>query len=136
MTNPTITKSIILKASPEHVWTFLTDPEKLGIWFHRPNTKLVTGTEYHVFSEKQGKNIMWGKVIDADEPKRLVYEFNILQSGDHTSRVTWTLTSVPGGTQLHLVHDQLPAVEQMFDLFVGLDSGWDGHIAKLREVAV
>jgi len=38
MTDTILQKSIYLKASPAQVWAYLTDPAKLAIWFHKPDT--------------------------------------------------------------------------------------------------
>jgi len=43
MTDTVLQKSIFLKASPEQVWAYLTDPDKLAIWFHKPNAPLAIG---------------------------------------------------------------------------------------------
>lgn len=43
MTDTVLKKSIYLKATPAQVWAYLTSPEKLGIWFHKPKTALVEG---------------------------------------------------------------------------------------------
>ena len=43
MTDTVLQKSIYLKATPAQVWAYLTDPDKLAIWFHKPKTALVEG---------------------------------------------------------------------------------------------
>jgi uncharacterized protein YndB with AHSA1/START domain len=42
MTN-TLTKSIYLRAAPAKVWEYLTQPEKLATWFHKPTMALAEG---------------------------------------------------------------------------------------------
>ena len=39
----TLNKSIYLKASKAQVWDYLTDPDKLAIWFHKPTAPLDEG---------------------------------------------------------------------------------------------
>ena len=55
--------------------------------------------------------------------------------GDATSVVKWTLSDVPGGTQLSLVHEGLPSSVDGFDLILALDNGWDKHLMQMREAA-
>jgi uncharacterized protein YndB with AHSA1/START domain len=43
MTDTILQKSIYLKATPAQVWAYLTDPDKLAIWFHKPKTAVVEG---------------------------------------------------------------------------------------------
>ena len=40
MTDTAIVKTIFLKAAPVDVWAYLTDPDKLGIWFHQTQNPL------------------------------------------------------------------------------------------------
>lgn len=132
MNTSTITKSIFLKASPEHVWTFLTDPEKLSVWFHKPDNSLGNVGGFEMIGAESGKAFMWGKVLRADPPKLLSYEFQMPQLDGHVTTVTCELSAVPGGTQLSLVHENLPHTEETFGLLQALDAGWDKHLGDLR----
>ncbi|WP_260114768.1 SRPBCC family protein [Phaeobacter inhibens] len=98
MTDTILRKSIYLRAAPAQVWAYLTEPEKLEIWFHKPKTPLVEGP-YEMFGTESGKRLMWGEVHLAEPYTRLEYSFTIAPMGDQTSTVSWTLTEVPGGHQ-------------------------------------
>ncbi|MGJ8529982.1 SRPBCC family protein [Maritalea sp.] len=135
MKTSTLTKSIFLKASPEHVWTFLTDPEKISTWFHKPDKPLKSDASFEMIGAESGKAFMWGKVLRAEEPKFLSYEFQMPQLNGHVTTVTCELTAVPGGTQLSLEHSNLPHTEETFGLLQSLDKGWDGHLSDLRKEA-
>ncbi len=135
MKTSTITKSIFLKASPTHVWTFLTDPDKISTWFHKPDKPLNDGTSFEMIGAESGKAFMWGKVLRADPPKYLSYEFQMPQLNGHVTTVSLELDAVPGGTQLSLVHSNMPHTEETFGLLQALDAGWDGHLADLRKSA-
>lgn len=128
----TISKSIYLKASKETVWAYLTDPDKLAIWFHVPKTPLAAGAAYEMFGRESGDRLIWGDVIAADPHDYLEYTFTIAPMGDSTSTVKWTLKDVPGGTQLSLEHSGLPDGEEAFGLILALDKGWDGHLGDMR----
>lgn len=128
----TLQKSIYLKAEKAAVWEYLTNPDKLAIWFHKPAKTLKAGDTYEMFGTESGNKLMWGKVLAADPHDHLSYSFTIGPMGDAVSTVTWTLEDVPGGTRLSLVHDGLPAGEAAFDLTLALDKGWDDHLARMR----
>ncbi len=131
MTDTILRKSIYLKATPAQVWAYLTDPAKLEIWFHKPNTALVEGN-YEMIGADSVEKFMWGKVLVAEPFSRLEYTFAITPMGDLTSTVKWRLEEVPGGTNLSLRHEGLPQGTEAFGLTLALDKGWDEHLLKLR----
>ena len=134
MTETTLRKSIYLKATPEQVWAYLTDPDKLAIWFHKPKTALAEGP-YAMYGTESGDKLMWGDVSVFDPFSRLEYTFTIAPMGDATSTVKWDLTEVAGGTRLSLEHSGLPVGEEAFGLTLALDKGWDEHLARMRSDA-
>lgn len=132
MTN-TLNKTIYLKASKEDVWAFLTDPDKLAMWFHKPKVALAEGNDYAMYGTTSGDKLMWGNVASAQPFDYLEYTFTIGPMGDGTSTVKWSLDEVAGGTRLSLVHEGLPAAEEAFGLTLALDKGWEGHFGQLRD---
>ena len=134
MTDTILKKSIYLKTTPAQVWAYLTEPEKLAIWFHKPETALVDG-EYEMFGAESGDKLMWGKVLLAEPFSRLEYTFTIAPMGDAVSTVRWSLDEVAGGTMLSLSHEGLPQGEEAFGLTLALDKGWDDHLARMRDSA-
>lgn len=133
MTDNTLRKSIYLKASKADVWEYLTDPDKLAIWFHKPPTPLKHGEDYAMYGVTSGDKLMWGKVNEARPHDYLEYTFTIAPMGDASSTVKWTLEDVAGGTRLSLHHEGLPAAEAAFDLTLALDKGWDDHLGRMRD---
>tara|TARA_R110002094_G_scaffold175012_2_gene155616 strand:+ start:352 stop:765 length:414 start_codon:yes stop_codon:yes gene_type:complete len=134
MTDTTLRKSIYLRATPAQVWAYLTDPEKLALWFHKPKSALVEG-EYAMYGTESGDKLMWGEVLLSEPHKRLEYTFTIAPMGDKVSTVKWSLGEVAGGTRLSLVHEGLPQGEEAFGLTLALDKGWDDHLARMRASA-
>lgn len=132
MTETIIRKSIYLRAAKAQVWDYLTEPDKLAIWFHKPARPLVTGDDLEMFGTESGNKLIWGKVIDARPHDYLEYTFTVAPMGDASSTVKWTLEDVPGGTRLSLEHSGLPATEESFGLALALDKGWDDHISRMR----
>mgnify|MGYP001792140161 CR=1 FL=1 len=131
MTDAVLEKTIYLKATPATVWDYLTDPEKLAIWIHKPKSSLVAG-DYEVFGTESGDRQMWGKVLVADPFKRLEYTFEIGPMSGQSSTVKWALDEAPGGTKLSLRHEGLPRGQEAFGLTLALDKGWDDHLARMR----
>lgn len=140
MTDTTITKSIFLAAPRETVWSFLTEKEKLALWFHRADADLVEGQDYGLMQKSDDgseNKVCWGTVISMQKPARLVYTFTIKPLGGAMTTVEWTLKEVSGGTKLSLVHKGIgeAAGEAALGLLMALDEGWDKHLAKLRAVS-
>ncbi|WP_299630355.1 SRPBCC domain-containing protein [uncultured Roseobacter sp.] len=133
MTNPVLRKTIFLRASRTEVWDYLTDPEKLAKWFHAPKQTLAEGQKLEMYGTTSGDLLIWGDVKVARAPEYLEHTFTVKPMGDAVSLVKWTLSEVPGGTQLSLEHSGLPAAAEAFDLVLSLDKGWDGHFMQMRE---
>ncbi|MCF2904528.1 SRPBCC domain-containing protein [Octadecabacter sp. CECT 8868] len=131
MTN-ILKKNIYLRATKEQVWAYLTDPDKLAIWFHKPTETLAEGSDYEMHGVQSGDKLMWGKVTKSQPHDLLEYTFTIAPMGDAVSTVSWTLTEVAGGTQLSLKHSGLPQGEDAFGLTLALDKGWDDHLGRMR----
>ena len=132
MTDNTLRKSVYLKATKEQVWGYLTDPEKLAIWFHKPAKTLAQGDAYEMFGTTSGDKLMWGNVNKASPHDYLEYTFTIGPMGDGSSTVKWTLEDLGHGTRLSLEHLGLPAAAEAFGLTLALDKGWDDHIGRMR----
>lgn len=125
-------KTIYLRADPETVWNYLTQPEQLGEWFHKPQSPLTEGGSYEMFGRDTGDLLIHGQVRAARRPDYLEYTFTARPMGDIVSVVKWHLSAVPGGTRLSLEHEGLPQTAEGFGLILALDNGWDGHFGELR----
>lgn len=132
MTHRTLRKTIFLRADRAEVWDFLTQPEHLAKWFHAPKAPLAEGEKLEMFGTESGNLLIWGEVRVMRPPEYLEYTFTVKPMGDAESLVKWTLMEVPGGTQLALEHEGLPASAEAFDLILALDKGWDGHFGQMR----
>jgi len=129
----TITKTIYLKASKAAVWAFLTEIDKVKIWFHRYDTDLAEGCDYKIYGQDSGKELGSGKVLRADPHDLLEYTFAIGPMQGASSVVRWTLDEVTGGTRLNLEHSGLSDEAEGFGLVLALDKGWDDHLARMRD---
>lgn len=133
MTDTMLRKSIYLNATPDVVWTYLTDPDKLALWFHKPTTPLVEGQPLEMRGAESGDKVIWGQVMAARPPEYLEYSFTIKPMQGAVSLVKWTLEPVAGGTRLSLEHSGLPQTADGFGLVLALDKGWDDHMARMRD---
>lgn len=132
MTDSVLKKSIFLRAEPETVWAYLTDPDHLAEWFHKPERPLVEGQKLEMFGTTSGDLLIWGEVRVAKPPRYLEYTFTVKPMCDAVSTVKWTLELVAGGTRLDLLHEGLPQGADAFGLILALDKGWDEHFGKMR----
>ena len=132
MTDSVLQKTIFLRAKPETVWAYLTEPERLAEWFHKPQRTLAQGQKLEMYGTTSGDLLIWGEVREARAPEYLEYTFTVKPMGDAVSVVKWTLTPVAGGTRLSLLHEGLPQTAEAFGLILALDNGWDEHFGKMR----
>ena len=133
MSDTILQKTIFLKADKATVWAYLTQPEHLAKWFHKPEVPLAEGQPLEMFGTTSGDKLIWGKVTKAQPHDLLEYTFTVKPMGDAVSTVRWTLTEVPGGTRLALQHEGLPQGTEGFGMVLALDKGWDGHFQQLRD---
>ena len=137
MSNDTITKSVFFTASRDTVWAYLTEKDKLALWFNPAESDLEGGQEYALLKigdDGSTSKMCWGTVLEMEKPSRLVYTFTITPLAGALTMVTWILEEVAGGTRLSLKHEGVSAAagEAAIGMLMALDAGWDKHIAGLR----
>jgi len=74
-----------------------------------------------------------GRYVEVDPPRRVVVSWGVQGATDlppDASRVEFTLTPTPGGTNLRLSHTGLPAARAMTHA-----AGWSNYLARLRSAA-
>ena len=138
MTDTTITKSIFLPTTPEVVWAFLTEKEKLAQWFHPSNVTLSEGKDYELLEQQEDgsqQKVCWGTVVSMNKPHSMEWTFTVTPLNGAMTNVFWTLESMAGGTRLTLQHKGVgdAAGDAALGLLMALDAGWDEHFAKMRE---
>lgn len=140
MTNSTLTKSIILAASQETVWAYLTEKDKLAEWFHLTGRDLCAGEDFactQTTPEGEQEKIIWGTVLTMERPRKLVYSFTVKPLAGKMTTVSWYLDECLGGTRLTLIHEGIEeaAGEGGFGVLTALDAGWSKHLENLRKSA-
>lgn len=127
-------KTVMFQAPRERIWAYLTEKDKLGLWYNPATGDLRVGEEYTLL-DPGDKPLVWGRVLEMDPPARLVTSFCIAAFEGRESTVAWELAQVAGGTLLTLTHEGIveAAGEAALPLLGALDKGWDGHLAGLRQ---
>jgi uncharacterized protein YndB with AHSA1/START domain len=132
-----VERTISIAASPETVWEFLVDPEKLMRWM---------GTDAELDPRPGGTyrnvvipgHIARGEFVELDPPHRLAFTWGWERSGDDppvvpagSSTIEIELTAEGDGTSLHFLHRDLPNA----DAATSHAHGWDHYLPRLETVA-
>jgi len=135
MSDTRMEKTIFINSTPENVWHYLTDKDKLGEWFHRGKDDLEKGKDYQLLKD-DGDKLCWGRVVEANAPTKLVYTFTHDHLKGTETTVIWELSPVHGGTMLKLTHYGFEAADvDTLEMLINHDKGWDKHLGRLRELA-
>jgi uncharacterized protein YndB with AHSA1/START domain len=127
-----------IDASPETVWEFLVDPEKVARWKGLPATEFEPqqGGGYRI--EIIPGHVAKGEFVELERPRRLVYTWGWEPGtdGPHavppgSSTVEIELEPEGTGTQLRFIHRGLPGREQVDSHAVG----WEHYLDRLAVVA-
>jgi uncharacterized protein YndB with AHSA1/START domain len=132
-----VERTISIDATPETVWEFFVDPQKLVRWM---------GTEVELDPRPGGvyRNIVLpghiarGEFVELDPPHRLVFTWGWERSGEDpptvpsgSSTIEVELTSDGEGTSLRFVHRDLPNAEAT----ASHGHGWDHYLSRLETAA-
>ena len=131
MSERTVEKVLELDVTVENVWSAITDPAELTLWFgDEAELDLRPGGDAAMTWEDHGRYAM--RVEDVDPPRRLVWswvhELGVAFEDAPATRVEWTLTPRDdGGTTLRLRETGFRT-----DLHHRQNTeGWDEELAEL-----
>jgi uncharacterized protein YndB with AHSA1/START domain len=133
--------SRVINAPRDRVYAAWTDPAQLRQWFGPENVQ----TRKLVADARVGGEFRWDLINSEGEEMTMRGEFRELHPGkkvvftwqwendevweNHISVVTVELSDRDGGTELRLIHEQLPN-EQSRD---GHNAGWNSALDKLEK---
>jgi uncharacterized protein YndB with AHSA1/START domain len=131
--SPELVKTVVIRANPEVVFAFFTDPAKMLEWI---------GTEVELDPRPGGvfrvvpnrSDVVRGEYLEVAPPWKIVFTWGFegasqaLQPG--ASVVEITLRPVEQGTEVRLVHRALP--DGIREAHAG---GWSHYLARIAVVA-
>jgi uncharacterized protein YndB with AHSA1/START domain len=131
----TVEREVAIAASPETVWEFLVDPDKMTRWMGEAATfEQRPGGRYRV-GVIPGHTAS-GEVVELDPPHRLVFTWgwekesgSVVEPGSTTIEIE--LVPQGDGTLLHFTHRDLPSVEAT----QSHAHGWDHYLERLVSAA-
>lgn len=132
----------VLPHPPEKIWRTLTRSELIAKWLMPNDLEPVVGHCFTFCTRPMGD---WDGVVNCEvlacEPPRLLRyswkggsDSNPAYGARLDSTVTWTLTPVEGGTQLHLVHDGFVFPGNRF-AYEAMSPGWGRALDGVGRVA-
>jgi len=129
----TLERTISIAASPETVWEFFVDPEKLTRWKGmKAELDPTPGGIYRC--EVIPGHTARGEFVELDPPHRLVFTWgweNESAVPPGTSTIEVELTPEGDGTRLHFVHRDLPGAQSV----ESHAHGWDHYLPRLEIAA-
>ena len=128
-----LVNEVYIEATPETVFSFFTDPEKVARWKGQEATvDPRPGGIYRVVINDE--NIVRGEYVALEPPDRVVFTWGWEAEGHPlppgASTVEVTLAAEGEGTRLRLVHSSLPEETQGAH-----DEGWALYLPRLAIAA-
>jgi uncharacterized protein YndB with AHSA1/START domain len=126
-------RTLSIDASPETVWEFFVDPEKLMRW-KGINAELDARAGGAYFCEVIPGHTARGEFIELDRPNRLVFSWGWDRNDGvppGSSTIEVELTASGEGTSLRFVHTNLPSAEAV----ASHTHGWDHYLPRLEIAA-
>lgn len=122
--------------SPNEVWEYLTQSERIALWLMPNNFKAVVGHEFEFRTNPipslELSGIFYCRVLEIVPLKKLVYSWKGGPGNGITTLdtiVEWTLELHGKGTRLHLKHSGFK--KENFSILTAMTDGWQKNIQKM-----
>ncbi len=129
-------REVRIEASPEDVFPYFVDPEKLVSWKAvAAEAEARPGGRFRLDVTGRG-DIAWGEYLEIDPPRRVIFTWNWENETAHSqgppapSIVEVTLTPQGGSTLLRLIHRGIPTADRDRS-----GAGWTHYLSRLVLVA-
>ncbi|HYI21534.1 MAG TPA: SRPBCC family protein [Candidatus Limnocylindrales bacterium] len=121
-----------IRATPEQVWSALTDPEQTRAYYYGTEIRSDWQPGSRWTSESGDELYLDGELLEVDRPRRIVQTFHVTieepAASDPPSRVTWELTPIDNETtRLRMIHEDLRPATRDY-----VDGGWEHILAGLK----
>lgn len=126
------TREVSLRHPIEAVWAAVTRKELVDKYYFVPLGADISQAGVEIFFGPPNNKAIVGTVVAYEPPRLLRHTFRFV--GDDKSpdtTVTYTLTSEPGGTRLHLEHRGYPVDSQGY---ADISGGWPVLLDGLKAV--
>ena len=133
-TPPTYVYVTYIRATPEQVWTALTDADMTArFWGHRNVSDWQEGSTWqHLRTDDSGIADVTGTVVEVQRPERLVLTFpgSDEQRDSRPSQVTFTIERHQDIVRLTVRHENLPTEADR----EAIAAGWPAVLANLKSL--
>lgn len=127
-----VRKKIMIDASIEKVWEYVSTAEGIGAWFMPNDMEPIEGREFILQAGPWGNSAC--KVTEVTPPNRLSFEWG------EDWLITFELEEKGGYTELTLIHagweegKQTEFGQPHEEVRTRMSGGWDGLVVKLKDV--
>lgn len=130
-----VTRSLIIAAPRERVWSVLTNPDGFGAWL--TEFKFTTFEEGAPFVMPDGENNPPGVLVTIERPTRFAFRWTAEQGYEGMTLVTFVLDEVEGGTRVTVTESGFEALpdEIRETPFQRNSKGWGYALAGLAALA-
>jgi uncharacterized protein YndB with AHSA1/START domain len=134
MEAPKYVYEIYIRTTADRLWQAIIEPEFTHQYFHETRVLSDWTRESPIAYERDdGVNVIEGKVLEFEPPRRLAYTFSFVHDekrSDPPTRVTWEITPMGEVCRLTLTHDEF-AGETPTYLTIS-DGGWAPILDSLK----
>ena len=123
---------IEVKATPDDVWSALTDPQKTTAYYYGTEIRSDWQQGSRWTSESGDELYLDGEILEIDPPRRIVQTFHVAieepAASDPPSRVTWEVIPLDVGlTRVRLIHEDMPPATRAY-----VEDGWEHILSGLK----